>query len=128
QLSGQSVDFAAAVTFGGVIEITDAIGGVEVCVENRLRDSHTGLHMEAGTHTVSGKQALQFLRTRYGVGDGSDLGRIGNQQQYMSSLVRKLVSEDVLTDPPTLFNLARTGLNNVTASSNLTNPILVGQI
>lgn len=128
QLSGQSVDFAAAVTFGGVIEITDAIGGVEVCVENRIRDSHTGLNMEAGTHTVSGKQALQFLRTRYGVGDGSDLGRIGNQQQYMSSLVRKLVSEDVLTDPPTLFNLARTGLNNVTASSSLTNPILVGQI
>lgn len=127
-ISDQSVDFAAAVTFGGVIEITDAIGGVEVCVENRIRDSHTGLNLAEGNHTVSGVQALQFLRTRYGVGDGSDLGRISNQQQYMSSLVRKLVSEDVLTDPPTLFNLARTGLNNVQASSSLTNPILVGQI
>lgn len=127
-LTGQEIQFAASVTFGGVIEITNAVGGVEVCLENGIRDSHTLLDMEAGTHTISGYEALQFLRTRHGVGDGSDLGRIGNQQQYMSSLVRKLVSEDVLTNPRTLLSLASTGLANVTPSTSLTNPVLVGQI
>ncbi len=128
ELSGMPIDFAAAVTFGGVMKITDAIGGVEICVENRIRDHHTGLDLGPGTHEVQGYWALQFLRTRHGVGDGSDLGRIGNQQQYMTNLVRKLVSEEVLTDPRTLLNLARTGLDNVTPSTTLTNPVLVGQI
>lgn len=127
-LTGQPIDFAAAVTFGGVIEITDAIGGVEVCVASRIRDWHTDLDLAAGTHTVSGELALKFLRTRYGVGDGSDLGRIGNQQQYMTNLVRKLVSGEVLSDLPTLVNLARTGLDNVTPSTSLTNPLLVAQM
>src|SRR5690606_36423175 len=53
-LTDQPIDFAAAVTFGGVIEITDAIGGVEVCVASRIRDWHTELDLSAGTHTVSG--------------------------------------------------------------------------
>ncbi len=127
-LSGQDVHFAASVTFGGVIEITNAIGGVDVCLENGIRDLHTDLNMAAGTHTVSGLQALQFLRTRYGVGDGSDLGRISNQQQYMSNLAKKVTSEDVLSDAPTLLGLARTVLNNVTPSQSLTNPVLLGQI
>ena len=83
ELTGQEVQFAASVTFGGVIEITNAIGGVDVCLANPIKDRYTGLDLDAGTHTLQGLEALQFLRTRHGVGDGSDLGRIGNQQQYM---------------------------------------------
>ena len=128
ELSGLDVHFAASVSFGGVIEITDAIGGVEVCLENGIRDTHTGLDFKAGKHTISGRNALRFLRTRYGVGDGSDLGRISNQQVYMSSLARKVMSDEVLKDPPTLLGLARTVLNNVTPSRSLTNPVLLGQI
>ncbi|GAA1999198.1 LCP family protein [Microbacterium ulmi] len=128
QLSGLNIHFAAMVTFGGVIEITDAIGGVDVCLQDPIRDRNTGLNMEPGTHTVSGVTALQFLRTRYGVGDGSDLGRISNQQQYMSRLARKLMSEDVLSNPATLYKLASVALSNVTPSTNLTNPMTVVQI
>lgn len=128
ELTGQEIQFAASVTFGGVIEITDAIGGVEVCLANGIKDKHTGLDMEAGTHTVVGLQALQFLRTRHGVGDGSDLGRIGNQQQYMSSLARKLISSEVLGDVPTMLNLAGTALSNLTTSTSLTNPMMIAQI
>lgn len=127
-LSGQEIQFAASVTFGGVIEITNAIGGVDVCLASGIRDSHTGLNMKAGTHTVAGVKALQFLRTRHGVGDGSDLGRISNQQQYMSNLAKKIMSSDVLDDAPTMLGLARTVLNNVTPSQSLTNPVLVGQL
>jgi LCP family protein required for cell wall assembly len=127
-LTEQEVQFAASVTFGGVIEITNAIGGVDVCLANPIRDRYTGLDMAAGTHTVQGLQALQFLRTRHGVGDGSDLGRIGNQQQYMSSLVRKLISGETLGNVPLMLKLANTGLSNVEASTSLADPMKIVQI
>jgi len=127
-VGGDDIEFAAKVTFGGVIEITDAIGGVDVCLANPIKDRFTGLDMAAGDHTIEGLQALQFLRTRHGVGDGSDLGRIGNQQQYMSSLVRKMVSSEVLGNAGTMLKLADTGLNNLEASTSLANPITIAQI
>lgn len=128
QLSGMSIPFAAKITWGGVINITDAIGGVDVCVEGGIADPDANLYLPAGTSTVSGANALAFLRTRHGVGDGSDLGRISNQQQYMSSLAKKLVSEGVLTNPATLYKLATTAVNNITKSSSLTNPMTLMQI
>ncbi|MGO2050715.1 MAG: LCP family protein [Microbacterium sp.] len=128
ELTGQDIEFAAAVTFGGVIEITNSIGGVDVCLATPIKDEHTGLDMQAGTHTVKGLEALQFLRTRHGVGDGSDLGRIGNQQQYMSSLARKLISGEVLGNVPVMLRLAHTALSNVEASTSLTNPMTIVQV
>ncbi|MDN3310169.1 LCP family protein [Microbacterium oryzae] len=130
QLSGQTIDYGATVTWGGVIEITNAIGGVNVCVGGEgIYDEHTGLAIPpSDNYTLVGVEALQFLRTRHGVGDGSDLGRISNQQVYMSALARKLMSEEVLTDPATLLTLARTTLQNVDPSSSLTNPVTLVQI
>ncbi|MEV7618822.1 LCP family protein [Microbacterium sp. NPDC089321] len=128
QLTGEDIEFAAKVTFGGVIEITDAIGGVDVCLANPIKDRYTGLDMAAGDHTIQGVQALQFLRTRHGVGDGSDLGRIGNQQQYMSSLARKMISGEVLGNVPVMLRLADTGLNNLEASKSLADPMKIVQI
>ncbi|WP_136056214.1 LCP family protein [Microbacterium sp. K24] len=128
QLTGQEIQFAASVTFGGVIEITNAIGGVEVCLANPIKDRYTGLDMEAGQHYLQGLQALQFLRTRHGVGDGSDLGRIGNQQQYMSSLARALISGETLGNVPVMLKLANIGLNNLETSTSLADPMKIVQI
>src|SRR5690606_12034924 len=110
-----------------VINMSDAIGGVDVCVAGEIRDRHTGLHLTEGTHTLKGSKALQFLRVRHGIADGSDLGRISNQQQFMSSMVRKLQSGAVLSNPGTLFNLATTAMQQVTSkqlllSESLANP------
>lgn len=127
-LTGEEIQFAASVTFGGVIEITNAIGGVDVCLASPIKDRHTGLDMAAGTHTVAGLQALQFLRTRHGVGDGSDLGRIGNQQQYMSSLSRKLISGEVLGNVPVMLKLASTAVENIEPSQSLVDPMKIVQI
>ncbi|MFJ6653460.1 LCP family protein [Microbacterium sp. NPDC091313] len=128
ELSGQNIPFAAKTSFGGVINITDAIGGVDVCIANGIKDKYTGIDWPAGTRNIQGLEALQFLRTRHGVGDGGDLGRISNQQQYMSKLARKLVSEDVLSNPATLYKLASTVLQNVDPSTSLTNPMTLVQI
>ncbi len=107
-LTGLEIPYAAKVTFGGVVKMSTAVGGVDVCVNGPIVDRRAnGINLpKAGTYSVQGKQALGFLRTRYGVGDGSDLGRISNQQVYLSSLVRKVKSEDVLTNPAALFRLA----------------------
>lgn len=133
ELIGDTIDFAAAIRWTGVINMSDAIGGVDVCVSGDVYDPHTGLELTAGTHTLEGAQALQFLRMRHGIGDGSDLGRISNQQQFMSSMVRKLQSESVLADPSVLLNLATTAINQVqeqqlVLSQSLANPTLMVQI
>ncbi len=132
-LIGEQIDFAAAIRWTGVINMSDAIGGVDVCVAGDISDVHTGLNLTAGTHTLQGVEALQFLRIRHGIGDGSDLGRISNQQQFMSSMVRKLQSGAVLSNPATLLNLATTFISQVqegqlVLSSGLTKPALMVQI
>lgn len=133
QLTGEEIHFAAAIRWTGVINMSDAIGGVDVCVAGDISDVHTGLNLTAGNHTLVGVEALQFLRIRHGIGDGSDLGRISNQQQFMSSMVRKLQSESVLANPATLLNLAGTLISQVSQgqlvlSSGLTSPTLMVQI
>ena len=70
--------------------------------------------LTAGQHTLQGVEALEFLRIRHGIGDGSDLGRISNQQQFMSSMVRKLQSDAVLANPSVLLTLATTAMSQVT--------------
>ena len=74
QLTGVTIPFAGIVQFMGVAGLSEAVGGVEVCVAEPIEDEYTGTFLEAGKHTLSGVAALQFLRTRHGVGDGSDLG------------------------------------------------------
>ena len=128
-LTQQNIQYAAKVGFANVVAITEAIGGVEVCIGERgLRDAHTGIDWPAGLRTISGVEALQFLRTRHGVGDGSDLARIGNQQQYMSRLVHKLASEEILTDPVTLFRLATSAAENITPTESLADPLRIVQL
>jgi LCP family protein required for cell wall assembly len=129
ELSGMNIPFAAKVSFGNVINITDAIGGVDVCIGNGgIRDMYTGIDWPAGDRNVQGLEALQFLRTRHGLENGSDLARISNQQQYMSSLARKLMSEEVLSNPATLYKLATTAVDNITPSESLANPTTMVQI
>ncbi|WP_350348053.1 LCP family protein [Agromyces sp. G08B096] len=119
---GITIPFAGIVQFLGVAGLSEAIGGVDVCIAEPIEDEYTGMFLDAGNHTLAGIDALQFLRTRHGVGDGSDLGRISNQQVFLSSLVRKLQSEGTLSDPVKLYGIAKAALANMQLSSALTNP------
>ena len=119
ELTGLDIQYAAMIGFNGVIQMANAIGGVDVCVAQDIQDEYTQTFLKAGNHTLTGLAALQFLRTRHGVGDGSDLGRISNQQVFLSSLVRKLKSASTLTNPVALFSLAKAAASNMTLSSSL---------
>jgi len=121
-LTGLKIQFAGLITFTGVIAMSDAVGGVPVCITEPMNDPYTGLSItSAGTHTLSGRNALAFLRSRHGVGDGSDLGRIGSQQVFLSSLVRKIKSDDTLTDFTKLYGIAQAASKNIQLSSNFAN-------
>ena len=112
KLTGLTIPYLAMVDFKGVIEMSNAIGGVEVCVAKEISDKYTHTYLSPGMHTLQGKPALQFLRTRHGVGDGSDLGRISNQQVFLTSLIRKVKSAGVLTNPVRLYSLASAAARN----------------
>lgn len=120
QLTGVTIPYLAVIDFKGVIAMSEAIGGVDVCVATAIDDEYTNLHLEPGEHTLIGDEALAFLRTRHGVGDGSDLSRISNQQVFLTSLVRKLKDEGALTNPFTMFRLGTAALSNMTLSKSLT--------
>lgn len=120
-LTGLSIPFAATISFDGVIEMSNAIGGVDVCIATHLQDENTELDLLPGTHTLQGMDALKFLRTRYGVGDGSDVTRISSQQVFLSSLVRKVKSTETLSDIGKLYGLAGAAVRNMKFSSSLNN-------
>ncbi|WP_157155052.1 MULTISPECIES: LCP family protein [unclassified Diaminobutyricimonas] len=122
KLTGLEIPYAGLITFDGVAHMSTAVGGVPVCVDGPINDRYTGLNLpEAGTYNLVGYEALAFLRSRHGVGDGSDLGRISSQQVYLSSLVRTLQSGGTLSDPSKLYNIAVAATENMQLSNSLAN-------
>ncbi|MGW9306130.1 MULTISPECIES: LCP family protein [Streptomyces] len=125
ELTGIRIDHFMMIDFAGVVSMADAIGGVPVCVDANIYSrgangrGGSGLKLEAGTHSVQGEQALQWLRTRYGFEDGSDLARAKAQHQYMNSMVRQLRKGTKLTDPAKLMNLAEAATTALTVDKGL---------
>lgn len=106
QLTGLTIDHYVEVDFSGVVTMSDALGGVPVCVTNNMYDKDSGLRLNAGTTTIEGKQALEFVRTRHGFYDGSDLGREKAQHIFLSNMIRQLRSEASFTDITNLYTIA----------------------
>jgi len=121
ELTGLSIPYAALFTFAGTVAMSDAVGGVPICLDEAIVDDASGLNLPAGTSVVSGQQALSYLRARKNVGDGSDLSRISSQQAYMSSLMRVMKSSDTLTNVPKVLKLATAAAENVSLSESLAN-------
>ncbi|MEU6322650.1 LCP family protein [Streptomyces sp. NPDC047009] len=124
KLTNIHIDHFIMVDFAGVVSMADAIGGVPVCVDKNIY-SHTssghgsGLKLKAGTTYVKGTQALQWLRTRYGFEDGSDIARTKAQHQYMSAMVRQLRENATLSNPDKLRRLAETATQALTVDKGL---------
>ena len=98
------IDHFVKVDFSGFKGIVNALGGVQVCSPKAFTDRKAKLVIpKAGLQTLNGEQALGWVRTRYSLGDGSDLGRIQRQQQFMSAVIQKATSKGVLTDPGKLL-------------------------
>jgi LCP family protein required for cell wall assembly len=118
-LTGIRMDHYLEVDFSGFQELIDELGGVQVTTTKNISDSESHLDLRAGTHTLTGKQALGLVRTRHGVGDGSDLGRIQLQQAFMKALINQIKTVDLFDSPKKLYNLANTATKAVTTDSDL---------
>ncbi|MEU6226134.1 LCP family protein [Streptomyces sp. NPDC047042] len=123
-LTGVYIDHWMTIDFAGVVKMADAIGGVEVCVNQNVWDrplpgvsGGSGLKLTAGKHKVQGKQALQWLRTRHAF--YSDLGRAKAQHMYMNSMIRTLKAQNVFTDAGRLTGLAEAATKSLTVSEEL---------
>lgn len=92
------IDRYAEVNLASFYEVTKTLGGVDVCLNNDVDEERSGLDLSAGRHTLKGVEALSFVRQRYDLPNG-DLDRIARQQAFLSGLVRKMLSSEVLFDP-----------------------------
>jgi LCP family protein required for cell wall assembly len=118
-LTGIRMDHYLEVDFAGFQKLIDELGGVTVRTTKNIDDPDSHLNLKAGTHELNGKQALGLVRTRHGVGDGSDLGRIQLQQAFIKALLNQVKSVDLFDNPKKLIDLANTATKAVTADSDL---------
>jgi LCP family protein required for cell wall assembly len=118
-LTGITIDHFVQMDFSGVVKMSDAVGGVSVCVNADVYDTYSHLKLAKGTHTLKGTAALEFVRSRHGFGDGSDLGRTVSQHLFLSAMIRKFKSAGTLTDPTAVYNLADAATKALTVDTGL---------
>ena len=120
---GFSADFYAQVNLDGFVDIVDAIGGVDVYVQNDMnyddpyQDLH--IHIKAGNQHLNGKDAEGFIRFRYGYA-GADIARIDAQKIFMTAFIKKLMSIEGVSKLNDLVKEINANLNtNVSLSDAL---------
>jgi len=116
QFTGLTINHYAAINLAGFYFISQAVGGIPVCLKAPVHDSYSGANFPAGPQIVSGSQALAFVRQRHGLPRG-DLDRITRQQAFMASMANTVLSTGTLTDPTKLTNLI-TAIKKTTVIDN----------
>ena len=119
RLTGLRMDHYIEVDFTGFKNLVNALDGVPLTTTRPIHDQESHLNLAAGTHTLNGEQALGLVRTRHGVSDGSDLGRIQLQQAFMKALMGRVSGLGLLTSPTKLFAVADTATRAVTTDTAL---------
>lgn len=104
-LTGITVDHYAEVSLLGFVLLTDAVGGVDVCLRHAVDEPLSGAYFPSGRQKLDGPQALSFVRQRHNLERG-DLDRIVRQQVFMAQLVHQVVSADTLSNPSRLRELS----------------------
>ncbi|MFF0591475.1 LCP family protein [Streptomyces sp. NPDC003781] len=125
KLTGLRVDHTVVVDFKGFAALTDVVGGVDVCLPGDVYEKDLNPHRTArgrllfkkGEQAVAGQQALDYVRLRHGIGDGSDIGRIKRQQAFVASLIGKIKSNGLT--PTKLLPLADAATKSMTVDPGL---------
>ncbi|MFD8482319.1 LCP family protein [Kitasatospora sp. NPDC059673] len=125
KLTGLRIDHTMVINFQGFADMTSAVGGVDVCLPKPVYEGdlnpnlgHRGkLLFEQGHQKISGQAALDYVRIRHGLGDGSDIGRTKRQQAFLSSLIKQVKSQGM--NPVTLLPLADAVTKSLTVDESL---------
>jgi len=113
------IDEFMVVDFTGFEKMVDSLGGVPMYVDEDVSDDKADLYLDKGCNTLNGAQALGYARARYSLGDGSDISRIGRQQQLVAAMMRTAKSKNLLTDMTSLYGFATSALETLTVSEGL---------
>ncbi|MEO5662287.1 MAG: LCP family protein [Nocardioides sp.] len=119
QSTGIRIDDFVVIDFNGFKEMVDAVGGVEICVPDEINDPAKQIFVPAGTNELRGDQALDYVRVRDNVGSQSDLGRIKRQQNFMASMINKVVSSGTLTRPDRVIKFLSAATGSLLTSEGL---------
>ncbi|MDN0197306.1 LCP family protein [Streptomyces sp. S.PNR 29] len=125
KLTGLRVDHTVVVDFKGFARLTEVVGGVKVCLPQDVYENDLNPHLTTpgkllfrkGVQTVSGQRALDYVRIRHGIGDGSDIGRIKRQQAFVADLLKKVKSNGLT--PARLLPLAEAATKSMTVDPGL---------
>jgi LCP family protein required for cell wall assembly len=125
QLTGLRVDHTVVVDFKAFAALTEVVGGVKVCLPHDIYENDLNPHrttpgtllFRKGVQTVSGQRALDYVRIRHGIGDGSDIGRIKRQQAFVASLLKEVKSKGLT--PARLLPLADAATRSLTVDPGL---------
>ncbi|MFD9910569.1 LCP family protein [Streptomyces sp. NPDC059063] len=119
KMSGIRMDHYIEVDFTGFKKLIDTLGGVDITTKQPIKDKDSHLDLPAGDHKLNGEQALGLVRTRHGVGDGSDLGRIQLQQAFIKALINQVKDINLFGNPKKLYDLADSSTSAITTDSDL---------
>jgi LCP family protein required for cell wall assembly len=119
QLTHVPVDHFVVVDFAGFQAMVDAIGGVDVCIPHAVNDTVGHITLPAGTHKLSGIQALDYVREREALGNGSDIGRIKRQQAFIASMAHTAISANTLANPLHLTRFLDATTKSLTVDTGL---------
>lgn len=126
-LTGIYIDDFAVVDFAGFIAMVDALGGVPMCLPEPIRDRKAHVDLDAGHQVLDGRQALGVARSRYSTSDGSDISRIGRQQELVAAIAREALSKNLLTDSPRLYRFLDAATQSLSTGTQLGSiPTLAG--
>jgi LCP family protein required for cell wall assembly len=128
QLSGVRLDHFVVVDFEGFKGMVDAIGGVEVCIPEPIVDPAHGINIEAGTRKIKGAEALNYVRERYVVGNGSDIGRMKRQQAFIGSMAHQVVTAGTLARPDRMVRFLNSATQSLTVDPGLKNVVKIADL
>ncbi len=119
QLTGVFIDHFVVVDFSGFKRMVDALGKISVCVPQDVDDTLSKIVFKAGQQNLDGNQALNYVRLRHGLTNGSDIGRVHRQQEFLASMISKAKSTSVLTNPGRLYSFLNAATQSLTLDPGL---------
>ncbi len=122
------IDHIVVVNFAGFEDMVNAIDGVPVCIPEDIVDPAHGINIPAGSREIEGREALNYVRARYTLGDGSDISRIKRQQAFIAAMAKKVISAGTLARVDRLVRFLNAATKSLTVDENLENIVKIAEV
>jgi LCP family protein required for cell wall assembly len=96
--TGLNINHYMGIGFEGLVDVTNKVGGVNICLKQAVQDTDSGVNLKAGCQTLNGTEALEFVRDRHSFATG-DLQRVQDQRAFLKALLSKATSPSVFLNP-----------------------------